>query len=311
MLAVIGAVCLIAVAVLVRSAFAGGDGGGGGGNGSGNGDLPVVACTPDLAAVCDALVADDRIAADPQTLDLADAAAPPPEVDAWITWDPAPAIANIDADQENQPEPWSKPVALAGGVLGVLGTAQEIEAACPGGTTWRCIGEAGIDGTSTIGVGDPTTSEGLVRLGPLAFATAGDPISADTLAFGLGDIVDGPVGGQGTAAEMAIDLATRSGSVDLVVGPMALLRGTAGSAAGTTRKLVAETALNDQPVAVVVAARTEKGASLGDLCAGDSPSIEGTDTARALDALGLDELCTEVPDDSLAGLLWQVRRNVT
>src|SRR5690606_13459879 len=55
-LAVIGAIALIAAAFVARSMIAGGDDdGSGGGGSSSSGEAPVVACTPDLEPLCDAL----------------------------------------------------------------------------------------------------------------------------------------------------------------------------------------------------------------------------------------------------------------
>lgn len=310
MLAVLGALCLVAVAVLVRSAIVGGSDGGDGGSGDGP---PVVACTPELAAVCDALADDGRITPASSSLDLDEAAVPPAEIDAWITWDPAPAIANIDAEQANQPEPWSDPVALGGGVLGVLGTEAAIEAACDGQVSWTCLGDAGIEGTTAIGVGEPTTAEGLVRLAPLAQATADDPFDGFSTDPNLDAIIAGPPNGQDTAETMATWQVTRPGQADLVVGPLALLEAEASTAGGEARRLVATLALNDQPVAVVATWRSDAGDALAELCEGDGID-EGSATATALVAAGVPELCpgpAGLADDQLAGFLYQVRERVS
>ena len=92
-LAIAGAVILVCAAVLVRGALADDDGGSGGG--SGTGGAPVVACTADLASVCDALAEAGTIAADPPRLDLDGAAQPPAKLDGWITWEPAPLVVDF------------------------------------------------------------------------------------------------------------------------------------------------------------------------------------------------------------------------
>ena len=79
---VIGAFLLIALAIFVRGLLV--DDGGGGSDGSkrsDGGDAPVVACTPELMGVCEALANEGMIADDPMELDLPDAAEPPPDCD--------------------------------------------------------------------------------------------------------------------------------------------------------------------------------------------------------------------------------------
>ncbi|MEO6988806.1 MAG: hypothetical protein ABI239_09165, partial [Aquihabitans sp.] len=83
-LAIFGALALIAFAFVVRSLIVGGDGGGEGGNGNdpvSSDSRPVVACTKDLMAMCDALADEGAIAADPPPVDLGSVAANTGRVD--------------------------------------------------------------------------------------------------------------------------------------------------------------------------------------------------------------------------------------
>lgn len=167
-LAIVGAVALIAVALLVRSWLADDDaegGGSAGGSGGGSNGQPVVACTSDLAAICEALADDGRIAEDPPTLDLADSD-DPPTVDGWITWDPAPFVVNENAGQGASI--WSEPEVLGSAPLGVLlypDDDTEFDTDC----NWTCITER-VGQDWPVGVGSPSTSEGLARWRPLAQA---------------------------------------------------------------------------------------------------------------------------------------------
>lgn len=85
-LALVGAILLVAVAVVVRGALDGDESGA---------DLPdddadlTVACVRELARACDALPGDVRIEDPAATLGRVD------EVDAWVTLDPWPAMARF------------------------------------------------------------------------------------------------------------------------------------------------------------------------------------------------------------------------
>ena len=99
LLAVVGAICLVALALVVRSAIAGGDGGSDGDGQDGSkpkpsGDTPVVACSPTLVDLCDAMAEAGLIAAKPPTLALG--AKVPEQVDGWIAWDPGPSVTGFD-----------------------------------------------------------------------------------------------------------------------------------------------------------------------------------------------------------------------
>lgn len=301
-LAVLGAVALVAVAVLVRSALRGDDSGGGGGGSSA--DRPVAACTAELAAVCEVLVDAGAIAADPPTLELADAAAPPEGVDAWITWAPAPALAGFDADPQDPGAVWPEVAALASEPLAVALVPGPASEACGTDPTWACLAEAAAGSSGLrIGVGRPTTAEGIARLSPLARALAEDD-DASTLDVGaLEVLLDGPVDGQ-EALTTGTKTITAPGKLDALVGPEASLTSVAGTPQGTQRGIVVATPSPEASIAVVVAGRSEVVvARILDRC---------DDATDALAALGLTQACDDAsePDDALAGFLWQVRREV-
>lgn len=299
MLAVLGALCLVAVAVLVRSALAGDDAGAS--SDGGDGSTPVVACSPSLAELCDALAESGAIAADPPTLSLADASAPPDDVDAWIAWDPGPAVAGFDADATDPTSVWDGAQPVASAPLAIAGRPDAWADCRP--LTWACLAELGADGTPTS-VGAPTTDEGLARIAPLAVAAT----DADTnlLPGPLPDLVAGPTGGQKPAVESAEALATRPGEVAIVVGPAPLLEAVASSAQGESRGL--DTATPDaRATATVVAASRTGDVDLGALC--EAISDEGDEAvAEALESIGVTAGCEGDPmDETRAGFLFQVK----
>ncbi|HWJ97550.1 MAG TPA: hypothetical protein VNQ33_05280, partial [Acidimicrobiales bacterium] len=199
--AVIGAFALIALAIFIRGLLVSDDGGGSDGpKQSSSGGAPVVACTPELLAVCEAMAADGLIADDPPALDLPDAAAPPSDVDAWVTWNPAPQIANYVSSRSGTTSVWSTTEAFGSApevILADGSTATNLAADCRATTTWACLG--GLAPELSIGVGDPATSEGIARLAPFAqaFAADDDPSTLDVGA--LDAIVRSPAEGQSDA----------------------------------------------------------------------------------------------------------------
>lgn len=303
-LAVLGAVALVAVAVLVRSALSGDDDGGGGGGGS-SADRPVAACTAELADVCEALADAGAIAADPPTLELADAAQPPEGVDAWITWSPAPALAGFDADPQDPSAVWPEVAALASEPLAVALVPGPASEACGADPTWACLAEAAAGSSGLrIGVGRPSTAEGIARLSPLARALAEDD-DASTLDVGALDaLLEGPVNGQEAVAAGIRTLITTRGELDAVVGLERALADAAATPQGAQRGIVVATPSPEAAIAVVVAGRSEAAVErILDRC---------DDATDALAALGLTQACDDAsePDDALAGFLWQVRREV-
>lgn len=302
-LAVLGAFALIVLALLARSKFADSSTSSDGTK-KPSGDKPVVACTPDLMAVCDALVRDGRIAADPPSLDLGDASDPDAKIDAWITWNPAPQIA----DASNQTDKvWGTPIVLGSARAAVLidgASAAGLSATCRSKVTWTCLGAAS-PGLS-VGVGDPATAEGIARLTPFArtFATDDDFTTLDGNA--LSDLVNSPPTPQAPAAEMAERLTTTLGSVSMVAGPNDLLLAQTKTAQGQTRKLRILSPTPAARLTVVLAPRAASDADLGKVdCNGGAPDS----LTKPLVRLGL-QPCEGTAPGALAGFLFQVQKEV-
>lgn len=303
-LAVCAVVLLVALAVVARDALAGddgGDGSGGGSGGGGDGGL-VAACTPDLRSLCDALADAGEVAPDPLVLDAGIDAADERTPDVWLTWDPAPQVAN--AGTTSGPEPWGEPVALGSAELAVLLEPADRDAlagAC-GTIDWACLATE-ADRTVAVGVGDPATAEGIARLRPLAEAltTDRDPSQLDSLQ--LQALVDSPVNGQDEAASM-IQARVRRTTDAVVVGPRGRLDDIQSSAQGS--RLVVEVPAPTATITLVVAPRADAGIGADEL--------DGWCEVLAdeLTALGLAP-CEGTPTDDpqVAGFLYQVREKAT
>lgn len=305
-LAGLGAIALVAAALVLRSQLAD-DGSAGATRADGTTGTPVVACTPDLQDICDALVDADLIEGTapfdlaPQRSDGPTAAAPDASVDGWITWDPAPAIANFDAGQARAPEPWSESVLLGSAPLAILARPGGLRAlsSCAA-ADWACVSGADL----LLGTGLPTTAEGLARFGPIARAkealSDGELTSDDVLA--LRDLVGRP-GGQPSAADAGNQLLIKPGAFDAVVGPRPLLDALRRKPQGQSMRLL-DVAPQTQ-IGVVLTPRT--GTDLGGL-AGD---IKGDGAAAAaLTEAGVVVGGGELGPEDLAGFLFQVREKV-
>ena len=305
-MAVIGAFVLIALAIVARNHFA--DDGGGSSNGSGRphkgGSAPVVACTPDLAAVCTALADQGSIAKDPPTLDLDGAATPDSKIDGWITWDPAPQIANFDA---GQPKVWGVADALGSTSLAALAEGEVfggLRSGCGEQVDWACFAKRWREWGMTIGVGDPTTAEGLSRLAPLAIALAPDLDTEELQPSDLRDIVTSPAIPQSDAASMSL-AATQPGKITLVIGPQSLLEARANSPQGKNLRLEPRALKPTRTATVVVAPRV--GRDLGD----PAGACEDDAVAKALESVGVVP-CSDGRDDvDRAGFLYVVREKAS
>ena len=297
--AVIGAFVLIALAIFIRGLVVGDDGGSDGHKKGDDGSTPVVACTPELVEVCDALADDGQIAADPPTLDLDDAAAPPTEVDGWITWNPAPAIANFDAGQVPV---WDESDALGSARLAALldPATEDVLRGCDGDSVWVCVARSPSDGL-TIGVGEPSTAEGLSRLAPLAEALAPD---LDPEALPSSDLraIVASSDSQTDAATMS-GYATQPGRISIVVGPEDLLGAIASTNQGVERELQVAVATPEAKATVVVAPRVGRDLDLADACEDDA-------VADALRSVGVVP-CRGKASDELAGFLYNVREKAS
>jgi hypothetical protein len=285
------AALLVAVAIVVRSRLAGDDGGG---TGDGRRDAPVVACAPDLAALCDELAASGRIAANPPVLDLTGAAAPPEAVEAWITWDPAPGIANVDA-----PGTWDAPAAIGSAPLAVLATAAGLPAACPTPATWACLAEAWSAGNVAVGTGSGGTADGLARLAPLAAALVPDGGDFRSIPDRkLQAIVASPPGGQDGVVRQIDTMLTTRGAYAAVLGPEPALEAARARPAGGSLRLV--TPAPRTTITVVISARRTSDVDTHRIA-------DQAQVGRSLAGLGLERGGTPSPDDH-AGDLYQVRQ---
>lgn len=132
-LAIIGALGLIAVAWFVParcSPTMWAPSGTGSNNGSK--DRPVVACTPDLASVCESLAAKGKITAADGDLDLTSGIDAFAKVDGWITWDPAPSIDNFRAPADEARWEGAQPIASSErSILLDPRTSAALATACP------------------------------------------------------------------------------------------------------------------------------------------------------------------------------------
>lgn len=307
-LAIVGAVVLIAVAVFVRGQFIDSNGNGGGKGkraraSGGSAERPVVACTPDLAAICQALVDTGEIADSTPTLDLDRAGDPAvvKDTDGWITWSLAPRIANFIHDRTGTSGPWNAEGVrtLGGSYLGIFPSAEAVGllgADCPQ-ATWSCIAGVDIDQAS-IAVGDPTTSEGLTRVAPLALALAkdGDPTNLDE--GRLRAIVASPQIAPTSAAYLApapdqvqAQAVQGGGAIGIVISPDRLTQTGTRPAAVTPRSAMV----------VVFSARAGTESKW-------MPSCDREELASALQAVGVTPCAKADTNPDLAGFLFQVRK---
>ncbi len=297
-LAIVGAIALVVVAVVVRGIFTDD-----GGSGSSARHQPVVACTLDLAPVCAALAADGKIAADPPTLDLPAAASPKVDgrqVDGWITWDPAPGIANLDADRAGNGQPWGSPVPLAGSPLGIASrttSPAQLPAGCHfSPADWSCVAGAAI-GQTPVGVGTGKSAESLARLYPLAATLV--PKDGDFRDIDPGDlrsIVDSTNVAQAAFPSQAGTLVTQPGALNVLVGPLVGLRAIKGVQVSTPTT----------PILLTVVLVPRRGTSLGGLAA----AATGGASAQALRDLGVVPGEGKLAPESRAGELYAVRDEV-
>lgn len=215
LLAIFGALALVAVAVVVRSLLTDANP-----SGSSGRNRPVVACTPDLMPICTALVAAGKIAPDPPSLDLGGDAMADPAIDGWITWDPAPGIANV-----TEPGAWadSQPIGSSPLAVATRPTAPpQLPDGCSlGALTWRCLADLG---GSSIGVGTGRSAESLARLAPIAAELVPDGGDFTKItATDLATIVKSPAIPQQNFPEQLKTIRTAPGALSLLVGPQAAL----------------------------------------------------------------------------------------
>lgn len=295
----VGAVLLIVAAIVVRAQLT--DDPTAARRSNGSTGTPTVACTPDLQPICDALVDQGRIEA-AAPFDLKDAKNPDAAVDGWITWDPAPGIVDADPDARGT---WVDPAVLGSSPAVVLlpgSLAADLKDGCTGGSSWACVAEAG-GSQLTLGVGSPTTAEGLARLGALGpgLAPSGDFLNdLDTRL--LADILGGPTQPQSSLADQGRDV-VQQGLLDAVVGPQQALDPIASSPRGKQRRLVIS--LQTPATSLTIVLATRQGADLGSL-AGDIR----TDADVALSEF-VTPGTTGLAPEGLAGDLFQIRKGAS
>ena len=168
-LAIVGALALVAVALVVRGVLADDDGGSGPGGASGQ--LPVVACSPGLEPICETLAEAGFVDLAFEKFDLESPGATTGLVDgrhvaAWITWDPAGPISNFDLDAPV----WGTPVTVGSSPL-LVASHRDLPPACrDAAPTWSCV--VGTD--QVMALGTPSTIDGLLRAEPIAAALQPD-----------------------------------------------------------------------------------------------------------------------------------------
>ena len=303
LLSIVGAVALVAVALIVRGKL-NGDSSGSGGIGRPSAK-PVIACTPDLQPVCDALADVGKIAKGTESLDLDGVTEPKTlaKLDGWITWDSIPAVANLLVDSSGGQKPFGASTGLGSAPLALAferGTAG-LDGACV--AKWECIAKAAADpqGDVILGTGDGSSAESLVRLYPIASVFAPDGF-LDLDVSSLKQVIESPPGGPGSATLDA--LITSPGSSTAVVANAGAVTAALATPGAQGRKLGQAEPKPSTTVSVVVA-------PVGDADVSKVADAFGTDSdaRKALNELGLGPAGKLAPEER-AGQLYQVRKKV-
>ena len=235
-LAVLGAVLMVAVALLVRSAIDSGDDGGSGG---GDDATPQLLCAEELAQVCQTL-ADDGLAdvtIEPvgTTVDRLGEVDADLDADAWLTLDPFPQQVN-DRRQLATGNPLFADPLASGFSTGLALVAQDdrgaaLEADCAA-VGWACVGDAAGEpwadhgGETTWGPVKPgydapdTSATGLLVIAQAMADHLEDPGFAgqDIDARWLGDLEDAVP--TRTAGSSLLKLAQQGGAAFGAVGAL-------------------------------------------------------------------------------------------
>lgn len=160
--ALVGAIGLIAAAVLVRGLLDADSGEGSGGGGTPKQKLTIV-CISELRTVCDALHADDdkitvRVEEAQTTLDTLIAADFDPSAagfDLWLTVNPYPAQVVEQRERALLDEALGEPSGvIARSPMTLVGWKDRLApltSTCGGTVTWRCIGDHAGQPWSTLG----------------------------------------------------------------------------------------------------------------------------------------------------------------
>jgi len=238
-LAVLGAVLMVAVALLVRSAIDSGDDGGSGGRG-GDDAAPQLLCAEELAQVCQTLADDGlaEVAVEPvgTTVDRLGAVDAELEADAWLTLDPFPQ----QVDDRRQfatgnplfADPLGTDFSTGLALVAQDDRAAALEADCPE-VGWACVGDAagepwaGHGGEVAWGDVKPgydapdTSATGLLVLAQAMADHLGDPgfATQDIDERWLGDLEDAVP--TRTAGSSLLRLAQQGGAAFGAVGALA------------------------------------------------------------------------------------------
>lgn len=179
-LAGLGAVAIVLLAIVVRSAI---DDDGGSGGSEDHGE-PIVVCDTDLAPYCESLMGLDAVvveASDVTSSGILDGSLD--EVDAWVTTD---AWYEVTAGRSTRPIGEAELLASSPVVLAAdPDRTAAVEALCSARATWRCIGDSAgeqwdaIGGEPTwgrlgVGLPDADTATGLSVLAAVAIGYFGD-----------------------------------------------------------------------------------------------------------------------------------------
>lgn len=268
LLALLGAVAIVLVAIVVRSAMD--EDGGAGSTGGGGDDALVIVCARDLAAICDALTGATVIEEDAATTaGQIGSGSLPHGADAWLT-----TSAWTEVVEARAPGAIDKLTALAATPVVAAADPARAEALttlCADVALWRCLGDATGNDWGTLG--------GDARWGALR---VGLPSASSATGLGvLAAVASGYFGGTDFASN-DFDSTPFRGWLDTLTAP---------SGAGER-----------EPVATLITARGRYTAA-GDLAASakgrrvtvltPSPGIEVTAVLAALP--GADALDTDSP----------------
>lgn len=312
-LAVIGAIALIAAAFVARSMIAGGDDdGSGGGGSSSSGEAPVVACTPDLEPLCDALANAGAIAPGTPAVELGspeatagtftrataeDGGDEVVRLDGWIAWDPGPALANFDS---GTPAAWSTGVEVLGtDQLAILSSDRTLPAGCEDG--WECVAGSG----KKLGVGRPATSEGIARLAAIAPAFAEGLDHSSLREQELHDVVENPSIGQSALAKQ-LSAIMQPGQLDVLVGPLSTVTARAQTPQGISRGLQVHVPDPQTTISVVLATSSRSERDLTELV--DLTRSDALQPVRA--GVGMAGAPGDIMGTDMTGFLYQVRDKV-
>jgi hypothetical protein len=196
-LALLGAILLIAAALVARSILDDESGDDGDGGGDGGASL-AVACIPELREACEAVDRDVTLTIEDPGETIA-RIADGDDVDAWITLDPWPAMASFLDDSVELDDP----IGVATSDLVVLARTARLPDRCDP-PAWTCLVDVLGD---SVAAPAATTALGVLVLGHAATDFFGGPFAANDLADpALADRL------------AALDLAGRDPLEDLRVG---------------------------------------------------------------------------------------------